>query len=385
MAAIISQQMAQVLPEIVTQVHNTYQNSPSGSQYRHNNPETENANIFTFKLFNDAKPKPYFGTEGATGLLQWIESIEDTLDNINCPEDQKVKMAASAFQKGALTWWNAEKKTRGREAALGMSWEDFKTLVADHFCPPHEIQNLEAELWNLMQDGGNSMTYATRFQELCTLVPRLVSPMSKRIEKFIGGLPLVIRGTVMGSKPTTLESAIHLSAALTDEYVKAGLLVRTEGGPIQATELKEIEPPYKKQKMATNFVAAIPAIPVNQAPPSPQVRIQKAYTGPHPLCTKCQYHHPAHRSCYKCTKCGKMGHLGRNCRNSGNNLAAPTQMSVGVGQGACFNCGQIGHFKNQCPKLNTNTNGAPARVFLIKAPETHEETTVVMGTFPINN
>ena len=97
LAAIISQQMAHVLPEMVTQLNSTYQNSPSGSQIRHNNHD--NTGTFSFKQFTESKPEPYKGTEGAIGLLQWIESIEDTLDYTNCPEDQKVKMAASAFQK----------------------------------------------------------------------------------------------------------------------------------------------------------------------------------------------------------------------------------------------------------------------------------------------
>ncbi|GJV28202.1 hypothetical protein Tco_1384650 [Tanacetum coccineum] len=36
-------------------------------------------------------------------------------------------------------------KTRGRETAIGMSWEDFKTLTREEFCPSNEMQKLETD------------------------------------------------------------------------------------------------------------------------------------------------------------------------------------------------------------------------------------------------
>ncbi|KAD4585978.1 hypothetical protein E3N88_23579 [Mikania micrantha] len=149
LANIITQQISLVLPNMVTQLHNSLSNSSNNSQDHPHNNTGENLKTFTFKQFNDARPQVFSGTEGAIGLLQWFESIEDTLDFTNCPEDQKVKMAASAFQKEALTWWNTEKRNRGRDAALGLSWVDFKALLIDHFCPKHEIKNLEDEMWTL--------------------------------------------------------------------------------------------------------------------------------------------------------------------------------------------------------------------------------------------
>ena len=97
--------LAGIIANALSQLSNHNNHNPYGTQYQHT--QGENSNAFLFKQFNDARPKPFNGTEGGTGILQWIESIEDTLDNINYPEDQKVKMAASAFQHGALTWWNA--------------------------------------------------------------------------------------------------------------------------------------------------------------------------------------------------------------------------------------------------------------------------------------
>ncbi|KAL8249645.1 hypothetical protein R6Q59_006513 [Mikania micrantha] len=90
----------------------------NGGDSATNNSNTTNIGTanFTFKQFNDAKPPKYSGAKGSTSLLQWLESIKCVLDYTSCPEKLKVKMAASSVHKGALNWWNAERKTSGREA-----------------------------------------------------------------------------------------------------------------------------------------------------------------------------------------------------------------------------------------------------------------------------
>ncbi|GKC43524.1 hypothetical protein Tco_1061246, partial [Tanacetum coccineum] len=50
---------------------------------------------------------------------------------IGCGDDQKVKYTAGLFVGNALTWWNSQIHTRGRETAVGMAWEDFKTLMRE--------------------------------------------------------------------------------------------------------------------------------------------------------------------------------------------------------------------------------------------------------------
>ncbi|GJS54310.1 retrotransposon protein, putative, ty3-gypsy subclass [Tanacetum coccineum] len=72
--------------------------------------------------------------------------MENVIDNSGCAENQKVKYAASSFVNKALTWWNTQGQTRGREAAIGMSWTDFKALLVEEFCPSNEMEKLESEL-----------------------------------------------------------------------------------------------------------------------------------------------------------------------------------------------------------------------------------------------
>ncbi|GJX03897.1 hypothetical protein Tco_0189813 [Tanacetum coccineum] len=101
----------------------------------------------------------------------------------------------------ALTWWNSQIHTQGREAVMGMSWEDFKTLTRKEFCPVNEMQKLETKL-----------------------VPHLVTPENKRIERYIYGFVLQIRGMVAATKPTTIRKAMQKAGTLTDEAIRNGSL-----------------------------------------------------------------------------------------------------------------------------------------------------------------
>ncbi|GJU52983.1 hypothetical protein Tco_1226697 [Tanacetum coccineum] len=55
------------------------------------------------------------------------------------------EFAASSFVNKALTWRNIQVQARGREAAIGMSWVNFKALLIEEFCPRNEKEKFENE------------------------------------------------------------------------------------------------------------------------------------------------------------------------------------------------------------------------------------------------
>ncbi|GJR24635.1 reverse transcriptase domain-containing protein [Tanacetum coccineum] len=78
---------------------------------------------YTYKEFLACNPKKYDGKGGAIVYTRWIEKMESVQDMSRCRDSQKVKYNASSFFGKALTWWNSQIHTRGREAAVGfMSW-----------------------------------------------------------------------------------------------------------------------------------------------------------------------------------------------------------------------------------------------------------------------
>ncbi|GKC14337.1 putative reverse transcriptase domain-containing protein, partial [Tanacetum coccineum] len=82
--------------------------------------------------FLDCNPKEYDGKGGAIMYTRWIKKMESVQDMSGCRDNQKVKDTVRSFVGKALTWRNAQIHTRGREAVVGMSWEDFKTLTRFH-------------------------------------------------------------------------------------------------------------------------------------------------------------------------------------------------------------------------------------------------------------
>ena len=68
--------------------------------------------------------------------------------------------------------------------------------------------------------------YTTRFHELANLVPHMVTPEDKRVDRYIWGLSPEIRGMVTSANPATIQSAVTLAYRLTNDAVRAGTKVK---------------------------------------------------------------------------------------------------------------------------------------------------------------
>ncbi|GKF07558.1 reverse transcriptase domain-containing protein [Tanacetum coccineum] len=145
-SAIIAQQFQTILLQIVTQVTNNVNNANNGNGGNGGGGnENGGNNGCTFKAFLSCNPKEYDGKGGAIVLTRWIEKMENVIGNSGCAENQKVRHAASSLVNKALTWWNTQVQARGRVAAMAMSWNDFKALMVEEFCPSNEMEKLENE------------------------------------------------------------------------------------------------------------------------------------------------------------------------------------------------------------------------------------------------
>ncbi|GJV63172.1 reverse transcriptase domain-containing protein, partial [Tanacetum coccineum] len=158
----------------------------------------------SYKEFLACNTKEYDGKGGAVVLTCWIEKMESVYDMSSCSIDQKVKYTTGSFVGKALTWWNSQIRTLSREVAVSMSWNDFKLMMIQEFCPSHEMQKLESELWNHAMVGAGHAAYTDRFHELTRLVPHLVTPKSKMIERYVYGLAPQIRRMVEATEPKTM-------------------------------------------------------------------------------------------------------------------------------------------------------------------------------------
>ncbi|GKA99391.1 putative reverse transcriptase domain-containing protein [Tanacetum coccineum] len=113
--------------------------------------------------------------------------------------------------------------------------------MTDKYCPRGEIKKLEAEMWNLKVKSTDVVSYNQRFQELAFMCARMFPEESDKIKKYVGGLPDMIYGSVIASKPKTMQDAIEFATELMDKKIRSGE--------------------------------------------------KKPYEGSKPLCSKCNYHH----------------------------------------------------------------------------------------------
>ncbi|GJT14319.1 reverse transcriptase domain-containing protein [Tanacetum coccineum] len=93
-------------------------------------------------------------------------------------------------------------------------------MIIDKYCPRSEIKKLEIEIWNLKFKGTNVVSYTQRFQELALMCGRMFSEESDVVEKYFSGLPKMIQGSVMASKPKTMQDAIEFATELMDQKIR---------------------------------------------------------------------------------------------------------------------------------------------------------------------
>ncbi|KAJ0840577.1 putative retrotransposon gag domain-containing protein [Helianthus annuus] len=172
----------------------------------------------------NCKPQTFSGTEGAVGLLRWFEKAESMFAMCNCPEGDRVKYATGTLEDGALTWWNAQVQMLGIEMANATTWDDFKELMPEEYCPRDEIQKLENEYYDLKMEGSEIEAYTKRSHELAILYPNMSRPPPRRIELYIKGLAPAVKSYVIAANLNNLPQIIRLAHKITDQEVERGSL-----------------------------------------------------------------------------------------------------------------------------------------------------------------
>ncbi|GKF65489.1 putative reverse transcriptase domain-containing protein, partial [Tanacetum coccineum] len=167
----------------------------------------------TFAGFMKCGPMQFHGTEGVVGLCQWFKNMENTFEISECAEGRKVKFATATLHGRALTWWNSQVATLGREVANGRPWTDVKHMLIDEFCPIEEVQRLEDELRHLKLRDMNIAAYTERFNELALLCPEVVPTEKKNVELY--------KGETTSSRPATLNEAVRMAHALMEQKIQA--------------------------------------------------------------------------------------------------------------------------------------------------------------------
>ncbi|GJW54362.1 putative reverse transcriptase domain-containing protein [Tanacetum coccineum] len=127
-------------------------------------------------------------TDDAMLLMLWL-SMKQT---------EAVEMAMIAMirevEEGQSALLNSHVKTVSHDAAYGMTWKTLKKMMTD--------------------------SYTQRFQELALMCGIMFPKESDEVKKYVGGLPDMIQGSVMASKPKTMQDALEFATELIDQKIR---------------------------------------------------------------------------------------------------------------------------------------------------------------------
>ncbi|GJT53284.1 putative reverse transcriptase domain-containing protein [Tanacetum coccineum] len=190
---------------------------------------------------------------------------------------------------GARRNERATRETVGNDIAYAMTWTELKKKMTDKYCPRTEIKKLKVKL--------------------------MFPEESDKIEKYVGGLLDMIHGSVVASKPKTMQEATEMEIEVMDKRIRTFVDRQTENKRKQDNNQ---QPQQHHQNKRQNIGMAYVAGTVEK----------KQYGGSKPLCLKCNYHHDG--SCApKCHKCKKVGHFARDCRSTASANNANNQRGTG--------------------------------------------------------
>ncbi|GJT07479.1 putative reverse transcriptase domain-containing protein [Tanacetum coccineum] len=106
-----------------------------------------------------------------------------------------------------LNFKGTEGDAVGHDAAYGMPWKTLMKMMTDKYYPRNEIKKLEMEIWDLK---------------------RMFPEESDKIKKYVGGLPDMIYGSVVASKPKTMQDAVEIETELMDKKIRTLAELQTE-------------------------------------------------------------------------------------------------------------------------------------------------------------
>nr|GEW96226.1 reverse transcriptase domain-containing protein [Tanacetum cinerariifolium] len=181
--------------------------------------------------------------------------------------------------------------------------------------------------------------------ELELMCARMFPEELDKIERYIGGLPDMIYGSVMASKPKTMQDTIEFTTELMDKKISTFVERQAENKRKfeDTSKINQNQHQNKKQNTIRDYTVGFGD--------------KKHYGGSKTVCSKCNHHHDG-QCAPICHKCNRVGHLARDCRSTTNANTANNQRGTREG----------------------GNSNAPAKVYAVGYAGTNPDSNVVIGS-----
>nr|GEW38641.1 hypothetical protein [Tanacetum cinerariifolium] len=284
----------------------------------------------SFAGFMKCGPTQFHRTEGAVGLVRWFEKMENTFEISKCMEVRKVKFATATLHGRALTWWNSQVATLGREVANARSWAELRDM--------------------------NIAAYTERFNELALLCPDAVPNEKKKAVRMAH---------------TLMEQEIQDK----NERIVEGLKRKWENNNQGNNNHNRGNYQNNNHHNQNNNRRQNNARALTTAQNTGANQIEVA-----PKCNHCGRCH-FYQCPLKCENYERIGHKAKDCQCKNVAPSAVVQPNI-----VCYRCGERGHKSTECPKKADRRDGnVQGQAYVIRNAEHNQGPNVVTGTFLLNN
>ncbi|GKA62636.1 putative reverse transcriptase domain-containing protein [Tanacetum coccineum] len=171
---------------------------------------------------------------------------------------------------------------------------------------------------------------------------------------------------VAATEPKSIQKAVQISGALTDEAVRNGSIKKIEkkGNVGEPSKDRSGRDDNKRTRTVNAFATTVNPV-------------GRENTGTWPKCTTCNSYHAPGGPCRTCFNYNRPGHLARDCRGVPRNVNPVNARNPTVR--ACYECGSTDHGRRN------QGNQARGRAFMLGAEEARQDLNIVTGTFTLNN
>jgi hypothetical protein len=175
-----------------------------------------------YAKFMRTEPPMFSSTTYPLEAEDWIKTIEEKPDMLQCNDGEKALYASWQLIGAASEWWNSY--INGHEQPESIVWKEFRDNFILHHTPVSAMKLKRKEFLNLKQGQMTVAEYGDKFVQLSLYAPRSAESDKKKREHFINGfnedLQSILSLHDYSSLQDLIDKAIGLESKLHEIMIK---------------------------------------------------------------------------------------------------------------------------------------------------------------------